>query len=55
MLTASHLCFQEWLWPLGYFLRAKLYFAKRMGKETYDKTVNLVKNILSHHAMHLER
>uniref|UniRef100_A0A665URJ1 Glycogen debranching enzyme n=1 Tax=Echeneis naucrates TaxID=173247 RepID=A0A665URJ1_ECHNA len=45
----------EWLWPVSYFLRAKLYFAKKMGKETYDKTVNLVKNILSNHAAHLER
>ncbi|KAA8580493.1 hypothetical protein FQN60_013451 [Etheostoma spectabile] len=45
----------EWLWPVGYFLRAKLYFATKMGKRTYDETVNLVKNIVSRHAVHLER
>jgi len=45
----------EWLWPVGYFLRAKLYFAKKMGQETYNKTVYLVKNILSRHYVHLER
>uniref|UniRef100_A0A0E9X4E9 Glycogen debranching enzyme C-terminal domain-containing protein n=1 Tax=Anguilla anguilla TaxID=7936 RepID=A0A0E9X4E9_ANGAN len=45
----------EWLWPVGYFLRAKMYFAKKMGKETYEKTVYLVKNVLSRHYVHLER
>ncbi|XP_028988185.1 glycogen debranching enzyme isoform X3 [Betta splendens] len=45
----------EWLWPVGYFLRAKLYFATKMGQETYAQTVNLVKNVLSRHYTHLER
>ncbi|KAM3604619.1 uncharacterized protein V6R79_013990 [Siganus canaliculatus] len=45
----------EWLWPVGYFLRAKLYFAKKLGDETYNKTVTVVKNILSRHYTHLER
>ncbi|XP_036376850.1 glycogen debranching enzyme-like isoform X2 [Megalops cyprinoides] len=45
----------EWLWPVGYFLRAKIYFAKKMGKEMYEKTVYLVKNVLSQHYVHLER
>ncbi|XP_061654774.1 glycogen debranching enzyme isoform X1 [Phyllopteryx taeniolatus] len=45
----------EWLWPVGYFLRAKLYFARKQGEETYAKTVTLVKNVLSRHYTHLER
>ncbi|XP_068808414.1 glycogen debranching enzyme isoform X3 [Struthio camelus] len=45
----------EWLWPIGYFLRAKLYFSKLIGPEIYAKTVLLIKNVLSHHYVHLER
>ncbi|XP_063282212.1 glycogen debranching enzyme [Pelobates fuscus] len=45
----------EWLWPIGYFLRAKLYFAKQISQESYQKTVFLVKNCLSRHYTHLER
>ncbi|XP_061097981.1 glycogen debranching enzyme isoform X2 [Conger conger] len=45
----------EWLWPVGYFLRAKINFAKMVGKEAYDETVFLVKNVLSRHYVHLER
>ncbi|XP_072500200.1 glycogen debranching enzyme isoform X2 [Notamacropus eugenii] len=45
----------EWLWPIGYFLRAKLYFSKLMGQEAYFQTMFLVKNVLSRHYVHLER
>ncbi|RMC08451.1 hypothetical protein DUI87_14695 [Hirundo rustica rustica] len=45
----------EWLWPIGYFLRAKLYFSRLIGPEIYAKTVVMIKNVLSRHYVHLER
>ncbi|XP_056452233.1 glycogen debranching enzyme isoform X2 [Gadus chalcogrammus] len=44
----------EWLWPIGYFLRAKLFFSKKLGEEEYQRTVTLVKHLLSRHYTHLE-
>ncbi|XP_048448186.1 glycogen debranching enzyme, partial [Rhincodon typus] len=45
----------EWLWPLGYFLRAKLQFSKMMDQDLYEDTKYLVKNILSRHYDYLEK
>ncbi|XP_028825422.1 glycogen debranching enzyme-like isoform X1 [Denticeps clupeoides] len=45
----------EWLWPVGFFLRAKLCFSKRLGEDVYGQTVRLAKNVLSQHYLHLER
>ncbi|XP_067846093.1 glycogen debranching enzyme [Heptranchias perlo] len=45
----------EWLWPVGYFLRAKLHFSKVMEEKLYEDTIYLVKNVLSHHYAYLEK
>nr|CAB3220598.1 glycogen debranching enzyme-like [Phallusia mammillata] len=44
----------EWLWPVGYFLRAKLHFARLQGSEKLKETVTFIKRYLVTHELHLE-
>ncbi|XP_065569335.1 glycogen debranching enzyme-like [Artemia franciscana] len=40
----------EWLWPIGFFLRAKLHFAELIGgEEELQRSIGRVKEILSKH------
>ncbi|KAI8510067.1 hypothetical protein Bbelb_124950 [Branchiostoma belcheri] len=40
----------EWLWPVGYFLRAKLHFSSLVGgADTFYKCIDKVKVTLSNH------
>lgn len=44
----------EWLWCLGPFLRARLYFAKKLhGKEGLERTIVRVKSILARHKVEI--
>ena len=40
---------QEWLWPVGYYLRARLHFARDKEDEARN-----IKKILSRHFIHIE-
>lgn len=44
----------EWVWPVGYFLRALLYFAHLFGPKTLADTVNFIQGYLSSHHLHVE-
>ena len=44
----------EWLWPVGYFMRAKLYFAKILGKKQLDETLHFIQKYVVTHHLHLE-
>ncbi|XP_014676824.1 PREDICTED: glycogen debranching enzyme-like [Priapulus caudatus] len=49
-------CGPEWVWPVGYFLRAKLYFASRVAEPgALDNTISKVKSVLSHHYKEIQR
>jgi len=44
------LCFQEWLWVVGYFLRAKLVIAKKLGgKEHMAEAMASCNKMLASH------
>jgi glycogen debranching enzyme len=43
---------QEWVWPIGYFLRAKLLFAKKLESERpgiLKETVLFIRSTLTRH------
>ena len=45
------------MWPIGYFLRAKLYFAKALEPSRpglVNQTVSFVKSCLSNHNVHMQ-
>ncbi|XP_006816107.1 glycogen debranching enzyme-like [Saccoglossus kowalevskii] len=44
----------EWLWLMGYFLRAKLHFAKDKP-DLLDKTVQFIQQTLSAHQVEMEK
>ncbi|ESO94506.1 hypothetical protein LOTGIDRAFT_215487 [Lottia gigantea] len=48
----------EWLWPTGYFLRAKLYFAAKLNKEQdgiLKETIGFIESRLANHYLELMR
>lgn len=45
-----NLLFQEWIWPIGYFLRARLHFANVVGgEEELRRTIASTEAIISRH------
>ncbi|XP_075221320.1 glycogen debranching enzyme isoform X2 [Lycorma delicatula] len=45
----------EWVWPMGFFLRARLILAKSVGGHSLlAKTMAQTRSFLSHHFKHLE-
>ena len=45
-----NLCLQEWIWPIGFFLRARLHFAPIVGgKEELKRTIESTEAIISRH------
>ena len=51
VLRLMHLLAQEWVWPIGYFLRAYLYFDIRVGagKRDINETLHHIHSRLLQH------
>lgn len=47
--------FQEWVWPIGYFLRAKLIFSSIVGNEEFTQTLAFIKRIMSRHFLEIQK
>ncbi|KAG8178835.1 hypothetical protein JTE90_016506 [Oedothorax gibbosus] len=45
----------EWVWPIGYFLRAKLTFSSMIGNEEFIKTLAFIKRIMSRHFLEIQK
>lgn len=44
----------EWLWPVGFFLRAKLHFASQIKHEDLVETANFIRGYLATHQHYLD-
>lgn len=52
----THFPFQEWLWPVGYYLRARLHFCSKMGDKIKLKEILAeTKSYLANHYIHLQK
>ena len=44
----------EWLWPVGYFLRAKLHFAVKLGPDIVKETIKFIQSYIVRHHLYLD-
>lgn len=55
MTLNSFLPFKEWLWPVGFFLRARLHFAREVGGEAeLKRTAANTRSLLARHFVELQ-
>ena len=44
----------EWVWPVGFFLRAYLHFSSQVGPVIHQEAQVYVNSVLARHAQHLK-